>query len=244
MFALQSDHHAGTNHEAGCAADIARVDGESCDADAHPRTGHCYALALELFAMRGCLKPTELIYWWVAFPSKATYGRDIMAEHKEPHPCRLRRPPRPAPLPRRHAAVLQGRTDRKPRMNLAPPANLRAGPRPAPLDRSTQRRTAAQLSPRRAFPTCGRAGSGATRRQAKWRGPRGLMGVPARPSLRGRGWDFAGADVRRSHAAPSTLRVRGRRPCPPGDSAPDGRRRRAPEVHHAPTQAGQEGAPP
>jgi hypothetical protein len=58
VFALQSDHHAGTNHEAGCAADIARVDGESCDADAHPRTGHSYALALELFAMRGCLKPT------------------------------------------------------------------------------------------------------------------------------------------------------------------------------------------
>jgi hypothetical protein len=66
LFALQSDHHAGTNHEAGRAADIARVEGETCDADAHPRTGRCYALARELFAMHGCLKPTELIYWWVA----------------------------------------------------------------------------------------------------------------------------------------------------------------------------------
>src|SRR3954467_11883161 len=36
LFALQSDHHAGTstNHEAGRAADIAPVDGETCDADA------------------------------------------------------------------------------------------------------------------------------------------------------------------------------------------------------------------
>jgi hypothetical protein len=83
LFALQSDHRAGTNHEAGRAADIARVDGETCDADAHPRTGHCYALARELFAMRGCLKPTELIYWWVAYPSKATYGPAVMAEHKD-----------------------------------------------------------------------------------------------------------------------------------------------------------------
>jgi hypothetical protein len=82
LFALQSDHRAGTNHEAGRAADIARVDGESCDADAHPRTGHCYTLARELFAMRGCLKPTELIYWWVAFPSKASYGPTVLAEHK------------------------------------------------------------------------------------------------------------------------------------------------------------------
>jgi hypothetical protein len=83
LFALQSDHHAGTNHEAGRAADIARVDGETCDADAHPRTGRCYALARELFGMRGCLKPTELIYWWVAYPSKATYGPAVLAEHKD-----------------------------------------------------------------------------------------------------------------------------------------------------------------
>ena len=83
LFALQSDHRAGTNHEAGRAADIARVDGETCDADAHPRTGHCYALARELYAMRGCLKPTELIYWWVAYPSKATYGPAVLAEHKD-----------------------------------------------------------------------------------------------------------------------------------------------------------------
>jgi hypothetical protein len=65
------------------AADIARVDGETCDADAHPRTGHCYALARELSALRGCLKPTELIYWWVTYPSKATYGPAVMAEHKD-----------------------------------------------------------------------------------------------------------------------------------------------------------------
>jgi hypothetical protein len=33
--------------------------------------------------MRGCLKPTELIYWSVAYPSKAAYGPDVMAEHKD-----------------------------------------------------------------------------------------------------------------------------------------------------------------
>jgi hypothetical protein len=33
--------------------------------------------------MKGCLKPTELIYWWVAYPSKAYYGPAIMAEHKD-----------------------------------------------------------------------------------------------------------------------------------------------------------------
>jgi hypothetical protein len=40
----------GTRHRARCAS-LDR--GEMCDADAHPRTGRCYALARELFAMRG-----------------------------------------------------------------------------------------------------------------------------------------------------------------------------------------------
>jgi hypothetical protein len=83
LSALQSDHKPGTNHEAGRAADIAQVDGETCNADAHPKTGKCYELAQELYDRKGCLKPTELIYWWVAYPSKAYYGPAVMAEHKD-----------------------------------------------------------------------------------------------------------------------------------------------------------------
>ncbi len=83
IFALASDHHPGTNHEAGRAADIAVVDGESCDARAHGRSGKCYALARQLAAMHGCLKPTELIYLWVTYPSPAFYGPTVLAEHAD-----------------------------------------------------------------------------------------------------------------------------------------------------------------
>ena len=60
----RSHHHADTNHAAGRAGANARVDGETCDARRHPATAtHSRA---NCSPMRGCLNPTELIYWWAA----------------------------------------------------------------------------------------------------------------------------------------------------------------------------------
>jgi hypothetical protein len=59
--ALQSDHAPGTNHEAGRAMDIGKVDGEICRGN---RTGACAKLVHELAAIEGRLRSTELIYCW------------------------------------------------------------------------------------------------------------------------------------------------------------------------------------
>jgi len=49
-----AQYHAKTATELVIERDARALDrGEMCDADAHPRTGRCYALARELFAMRG-----------------------------------------------------------------------------------------------------------------------------------------------------------------------------------------------
>jgi hypothetical protein len=61
VTALQSDHHPGTNHEAGRAFDIGAVDGEVCRG---ARTGACADLVRELAALEGRLRSTELIYCW------------------------------------------------------------------------------------------------------------------------------------------------------------------------------------
>jgi hypothetical protein len=61
ITALRSDHHPGTNHEAGRAIDIGAVDGEICRGG---RTGACARLVLELAAVQGKLRSTELIHCW------------------------------------------------------------------------------------------------------------------------------------------------------------------------------------
>ena len=62
IFALASDHGPGTNHEAGRAADIAIVDDDNCQPP--DRAGACWELAVSLARIRGCLHPTETIYYF------------------------------------------------------------------------------------------------------------------------------------------------------------------------------------
>jgi hypothetical protein len=80
IFALASDHHPGTNHEAGRAADIATVDGEVCNALLHGRSGKCWELAQELDRIQGCMHPTELIYYYDPGPSPDSFAR---ADHND-----------------------------------------------------------------------------------------------------------------------------------------------------------------
>ena len=61
IFALASDHGPRTNHEAG-AADIAIVDDDNCQPP--DRAGACWELAVSLARIRGCLHPTEEIYYF------------------------------------------------------------------------------------------------------------------------------------------------------------------------------------
>lgn len=51
-----------SNHTAGRAADIAIVDGETCNSFTHGRSGRCWQLAQELAKITGPLHPTELIF--------------------------------------------------------------------------------------------------------------------------------------------------------------------------------------
>jgi len=51
-----------SNHVSGRAADIAIVDGETCDSHARGRSGRCWQLARQLAAITGPLHPTELIF--------------------------------------------------------------------------------------------------------------------------------------------------------------------------------------
>jgi hypothetical protein len=79
IFALASDHHPGTNHEAGRAADIWEVDGDNC----YPprKSGACWALAQSLDRITGCLHPTELIYFYDPGPSPDSFARADHDDH-------------------------------------------------------------------------------------------------------------------------------------------------------------------
>jgi hypothetical protein len=78
---LSLGHAPGTNHQPGRAADIAVVDGEVCNALAHGRAGKCWALGQELDRIRGCLHPTELIYFYDPGPTAASFARADHADH-------------------------------------------------------------------------------------------------------------------------------------------------------------------
>jgi hypothetical protein len=78
---LSAGHAPGTNHQPGRAADIAVVDGEVCNALAHGRNGNCWALAQELDALKGCMHPTELIYYFDPGPSPDSFARADHADH-------------------------------------------------------------------------------------------------------------------------------------------------------------------
>ena len=51
-----------SNHTAGRAADIAIVDGETCNSHTHGRSGRCWQLAQEIAKITGPLHPSELIF--------------------------------------------------------------------------------------------------------------------------------------------------------------------------------------
>ena len=79
IFALASDHDPGTNHEAGRAADIAIVDDDNC---APPNmTGKCWELAQVLDRIKGCLHPTELIYYFDPGPSPDSFAKSDHDDH-------------------------------------------------------------------------------------------------------------------------------------------------------------------
>jgi hypothetical protein len=79
IFALASDHGTGTNHEAGRAADIWMVDGDNCFPP--KKSGACWALAQQLDRIKGCLHPTELIYYYDPGPSPDSIARADHDDH-------------------------------------------------------------------------------------------------------------------------------------------------------------------
>jgi hypothetical protein len=79
IFALASDHGPGTNHEAGRAVDIWIVDGDNCFPP--DKSGGCWQLAQELDALKGCLHPTELIYYFDPGPSPDSFARSDHDDH-------------------------------------------------------------------------------------------------------------------------------------------------------------------
>lgn len=79
VTALASDHSPGSNHEAGRAADIAIVDDDNC----YPpdQTGACWALAQDLDRIKGCLHPTELIYYFDPGPTADSFAKSDHDDH-------------------------------------------------------------------------------------------------------------------------------------------------------------------